>query len=133
VKEENMNILIVNASSTVRTKIEELLTNMDFDDLDINSFEDASDALDYSRDNDVDLIFSAIETEGIDGLDFVEALLNDNPKHVSRLFIVTSQKNTENMTDIKDIGAKRFIPKPINEEYFNHFIKQEIDKILNNK
>lgn len=126
-----MNIIIVDASSTVRTKIEELLLNMDFSDLDVNLFENAEEALDYSRDNEIDLIFSAIETEGMDGLSFVESLLNDNPKYVSRLFIVTSQKNTPNMEEIKDIGAKRFIPKPINEEYFNHFVKQEIAKVIN--
>jgi len=126
-----MNIIVVDASSTVRSKIEELLLAMDFEDLDIQTFSNASDALDYSRDTDIDLIFSAIETEGLDGVSFVESLLNDNPKYVSHLFIVTSQKNTENMLEIKDIGAKRFIPKPINEEYFNHFVKQEIDKIIN--
>ena len=125
-----MNILVVDGSLTVRTKIEELLTDMGFDDLDINLFEDAEEALDYSRSNDVDLIFSSIETDGMDGLTFVDNLLRDNPKYVSKLFIVTSQKNTESMDDMKDIGAKRFIPKPINEEYFNHFVKAEIDKVL---
>jgi len=126
-----MNIIVVDASSTVRSKIEELLLDMEFEDLDIRTFSDASDALDYSRDTDIDLIFSAIETEGLDGVSFVESLLNDNPKYVSHLFVVTSQKNTESMLDIKNIGVKRFIPKPINEDYFNHFVKQEIDKIIN--
>ena len=126
-----MNIIVVDASSTVRSKIEELLLAMDFEDLDIQTFSNASDALDYSRDTDIDLIFSAIETEGLDGVSFVESLLNDNPKYVSHLFVVTSQKNTESMLDIKNIGVKRFIPKPINEDYFNHFVKQEIDKIIN--
>ena len=126
-----MNIIVVDASSTVRSKIEELLLAMDFEDLDIQTFSNATDALSYSRDTDIGLIFSAIETEGLDGVSFVESLLNDNPKYVSRLFIVTSQKHTENMSEIKDIGAKRFIPKPINEDYFNHFVKQEIDKIIN--
>jgi len=126
-----MNILIVDASSTVRTKIEELLLKMDFMNLDVESFSNAEEALEYSRDRDMDLIFCSIETEGMDGVSFVESLLIDNPKHVSRLFIVTSQKNTQHLDEIKEIGAKRFIPKPINEEYFNHFVKQEIDKILN--
>jgi len=127
-----MNILVVDGSLTVRIKIEELLVAMDLDDLEITLFEDAQEALDYSRSNDVDLIFSSIETDGMDGLTFVDNLLRDNPKHSSKLFIVTSQKHTESMDDMKDIGAKRFIPKPINEEYFNHFVKAEIDKILKN-
>ena len=127
-----MNILVVDGSITVRTKIEELLMDMDFDNLDINLFEDAEEALEYSRSNDIDLIFSSIETDGMDGLTFVDNLLRDKPKYVSKLFIVTSQKHTDSIDEIKDIGAKRFIPKPINEEYFNHFVKAEIDKILKN-
>jgi response regulator RpfG family c-di-GMP phosphodiesterase len=126
-----MNIIILDNSATVRTKIEELLLQMDFDDLDINLFDNGEEALEYSRENDIDLIFSSIEAENMDGVTFVDTLLRDNPKHTRHLFIVTSQKNTENFEDIKDVGAKRFIQKPINETYFNHFVKQEIDIILN--
>ena len=128
-----MNIIILDDSVTVRSKIEDLLANMNFDNLDINSFDNAEKALEYSRDGDVDLIFSSIETQGIDGITFVDTILRDNPNSARHLFIVTSQKNSDNFEEIKDVGAKRFIPKPINEEYFNHFVKQEIDIILNTK
>lgn len=128
-----MKIIVIDSSSTVRSKIEELLMNMDFRNLDINLFDNAEEALEYSRENDIDLIFSSIETEGIDGVTFVDSLLRDDPKTARHLFIVTSQKDTDNMLDIKDVGAKRFIQKPINDDYFNHFVKQEIDIILNRK
>ena len=128
-----MNIIILDGSSTVRSKIEELLMDMNFNDLDISLFDNAEEALEFSRDNDIDLIFSSIETEGMDGITFVDSLLRDDPKTARHLFIVTSQKDTDNIIDIKDVGAKRFIQKPINEEYFTHFVKQEIDTILNSK
>jgi len=128
-----MTIVILDKSITVRTKIVDLLENIDFNSFDINEFEDAELAYDFIRDNSVDLIISSIETDGMDGVDFVELLLGNNPDLVSRLFIITSQKDSEHILEIKDIGAKRFIRKPINEETFNHFIIPEIKKILQTK
>lgn len=125
-----MNILILDASLVVLQKIENLLFDINFEDLDLRSFQDAEEALEYIRENKVDLIFSSIETEGIDGITFVDLILRDNPAIVSKLFIVTSQNNTNSITDIKGVGAKRFIKKPINEEYFRHFVIPEIHKAL---
>lgn len=125
-----MNVLILDASVTVRMRINELLTEVDPDNLEITCFEDASDALDHMQENEIDLIFSAIETKGIDGISFADILLQKRPELVSRLFIITSQKNTEHIEDIKNVGVKRFIRKPINEEHFKHFVIPEIKKIL---
>ena len=124
-----MRIVILDASVTVQRKIEELLLEMNIDSMDIKSFNDGDEALEYVQNNQVDIVFSSIETEGVDGVTFVDLILRSFPKLVSRLFIVTSQKNNEQVEDIKGVGAKRFIRKPINEEYFNHFVVAEINKI----
>jgi len=125
-----MKIIVVDTSSTVRIKIEELLIDLGFDGLDINLFEDAELALEYIRTQGADLIFSSIETNGMDGVTFVDLILQEKPEYVSHLFIVTSQTKSANFEDVKGVGAKRFIKKPINEEYFRHMIKPEIDKAL---
>ncbi|MEA3227471.1 MAG: response regulator [Campylobacterota bacterium] len=125
-----MQIVVIDASLTVRLKIKELLLNMNSDELDIQLYDDARDALEFIRDNGADLIFSSIETEGLDGISFVDILLTDTPKYVSKLFIVTSQNHNETIEEIKGVGAKRFIKKPINDEYFKHFIIPEIEKSL---
>ena len=129
-----MNIVVIDKSSTVRLKIEELLLNVgsDTSDLkfDIELFENASDALECIKECEVDLVFSSIETIGIDGISFVESLLAYDASFISRLFIVTAQTQTENIEEIRDVGAKRFIKKPINEEHFNHFIIPEINKVI---
>ena len=128
-----MTIVVLDGSVTVRTKIEDLLLEMDFDSLDINLFDNGDEALEFVRTNGVELVFSSIETKGMDGTTFVDHILRENPKYVSRLFIVTSHKNDEQFEDIKDIGAKRFIKKPINDEYFKHFVVPEINKVLKSK
>jgi len=127
-----MTIVVVDASVTVRIKIKELLLDMNAQELDIELYEDARDALEFIRENGADLIFSAIETVGLDGISFVDILLTDNPKYVSKLFIVTSQHHNESIEDIKGVGAKRFIKKPISDDYFKHFIIPEIEKSLKN-
>lgn len=126
-----MTIVILDNSVTVRTRINELLLEVDSENLDIELYEDAEDVLDFMEDNEVDLLFSSIETVGIDGVSFVDSLLRKDPSFVSKLFIVTSHNNSETFEEMKDVGAKRFIKKPINEEYFKHFVIPEIDKILN--
>ncbi len=123
-----MQILILDKSSIVRTKIVTLLEDIDAD-IDTNEFENGDEAFEFISSNKVDLVFSAIETEGMDGVTFVDLVIRNNPKLISKIFIVTSQKNTEKFADIKDVGAKRFIRKPINEEFFKHFIVPEIIKI----
>ncbi len=125
-----MTILVLDASVTVRTRIRELLLELDSNNLDIELFENAEKVLDFMEDNEVDLLFSSIETFGIDGVSFVDTLLRHNPAFVSKLFIVTSQNNSDAFASIKDVGAKRFIKKPINEKYFKHFVIPEINKIF---
>lgn len=125
-----MKIVVLDGSSTVRKKIEDLLLDMDFDELDIDLFENGEEALDFIRLNGADLIFSSIETKGMDGVTFVDHIIRENENYISKLFVVTSHKSGEHFEDIKDIGAKRFIKKPINEEHFKHFVIPEIRKVL---
>lgn len=134
IRRNNMKIVILDNSTTVCLKIEELLEEMaqesDDLDLDINIYENAAEALEFIKENEMDLVFSSIETEPIDGVSFVESLLVSNPQYKSKLFIVTSQSRTDHFEEIKDVGAKRFIRKPINEDYFKHHIIPEVNKVI---
>ena len=125
-----MNIIILDASSTARNKIEDLLVAMGFENMDIHLFDDGEAALEFFRQEGADLVFSSLEAEVIDGVTFVDLILQETPSIVSKLFIVTSQTQSEGFSDVKGVGAKRFIKKPINEEYFNHMIVPEIDKVI---
>ena len=69
----------------------------------------------------------------MDGVSFVDMILYKYPKLISKLFIMSSSTESSVFKEIKLVGAKRFIKKPINEEYFRHFIIPEINKIILNK
>jgi len=126
-----MKIIAIDSSMTVLSKIENLLQQISINDLEISLFTNTNDAIEFIDDNDVNLIFSSIETEGMDGITFAEMILRKYPSLISKLFIVTSQKNSDDFKEMKEVGAKRFIQKPINDEYFIHFVKPEIYKVLN--
>ncbi len=125
-----MKIVVLDASITVRKKIQNLLLDIDSVNLDIELFEDANDALFFIKENGADMIFSSIETKGLDGISFADIVLGEFPQYVSTLFVVTSQNNTEALEDMKNVGVKRFIKKPINEEHFKHFMIPEIKKYI---
>ncbi len=125
-----MKIVVLDASITVRKKIQNLLLDIDSVNLDIELFEDANDALFFIKENGADMIFSSIETMGLDGISFADIVLGEFPQYVSTLFVVTSQNNTEALEDMKNVGVKRFIKKPINEEHFKHFMIPEIKKYI---
>ena len=126
-----MNIIVLDASATVREKIKKLILSYKFDDVDIHLFEDGGEALDFiEMHDDIDIVFSSIETKGIDGVSLVDLIQRKYPALLSKLFIVTSQTKGDVLEEIKDVGARRFIKKPINEEHFKHFVLPEMQKII---
>jgi response regulator RpfG family c-di-GMP phosphodiesterase len=128
-----MKIVILDASETSRIKTEDLLTDINVPSVDIYSFDNGGDALEFISDEGADIIFLSLELVDMDGVSFTDILLHKFPKMVSKLFITSSSHHSEHFKEVKEVGAKRFINKPINEEYFKHFVIPEVNKILLNK
>ena len=128
-----MKIVILDASETSRIRTEDLLTDLSVLAQDIYSFDNAEEALEFITDEGSDLVFSSLALTDSDGISFTDLLLHKYPKMVSKLFITSSSKDSQHFQEFKEVGAKRFINKPIKEDYFKHFISHEINKILSNK
>jgi len=124
-----MNIVILDAGETSRIRTEDLLTNLNVLAEDIYSFDNAEEALDFIDDEGANIIFSSLELADSDGVSFTDILLHKYPKMVSQLFITSSSKDSHSFQEFKEVGAKRFIHKPIQEDYFKHFISRELNKI----
>lgn len=123
-----MKIVLLDDSATVLLTIEALLEELNVNDDDIISFKDGREALEYIETNGATIIFSDIQMPGMDGYEFVDKLLALSDHYVSTLFIVSGDENFQNISKMKNIGAKRFIRKPINAKHFNHFVAPEIAK-----
>lgn len=124
-----MDIVIIDPSELSRIVIEDLLMEIGVKALDIHLFVDGQHAIEYIRDHNTDLLFTTVSLPELDGVDLVDILLKEKPDLVSKLFVLSSSEN-EVFDSMKDVGAKRFIKKPINKEYFEHFVKPEVEKLL---
>ncbi len=128
-----MKIVIVDASETACIRTEGLLTDLNVLAQDIYCFDNAEEALEFIDDESADLVFTSLALADTDGISFTDILLRKYPKMVSRLFITSSSKESDHFQEFKEVGAKRFIHKPIKEDYFKHFISHEINKIITNE
>lgn len=124
-----MHIVILDASETSRMKTEDLLYELDVLSSQIYSYDNSDEAMEFIDDEGADLIFSSLELADSDGVSFTDLLLQKYPQMVSRLFITSSSKESSRFHEIKEVGAKRFINKPIKEDLFKHFVQHEIRKI----
>lgn len=126
-----MKIVVLDDSKTVLLTIHALLEELGVPDESISLFSDGYKALEYIEQHGADIIFSDINMPGMDGFEFVGRLLELSQRFVSTLFIVSADERCEDITHMKNIGAKRFLRKPINAKHFNHFVSQEIAKATN--
>ncbi len=123
-----MTIVVLDDSKTVLLMISALLEELGVEDDSIFLFSDGHEALNYIEKHGADIIFSDINMPGMDGFEFVSRLLELSKRSVSSLFIVSADEHYGDINHMKNIGAKRFIRKPINTRHFNHFVAPEIAK-----
>ncbi len=126
-----MQIVVLDDSRTVLLTIHALLVELGVPDKCISLFSDGYNALEYIEKNGADIIFSDINMPGMDGFEFVGKLLELSQRFVSMLFIVSADEHDSDIMQMKHIGAKRFLRKPINTKHFNHFVAHEIAKVNN--
>ena len=124
-----MKILIIEPSEVSRIVIEDQLMKLGVKSSDIHLCVDGKRAIEYVREEGVDILFTTLNLPGLDGVDFVDLILREQPDLVSRLFILSSS-DKEVFDDVKEVGAKRFIRKPVNEQYFQHFVAPEIERMM---
>jgi len=128
-----MKIVILDDSLTIRMIIEAYLEDIGVEEDYIFSFGKGVEALDFIKENGADIIFTDIEMPGMNGYEFVKNILEINPLFVNSLFVVSGNDDKKAIRKMKLIGAHRFIKKPIEISYFNHFIIPEIKKRLVNE
>lgn len=128
-----MKIVVLDDSITVLLTMRILLEDLGIEADDILTFEDGHKALSFIEQNGADIIFSDINMPGMNGFEFVEKLLEVSAKFVSVLFIVSGDDTGHSVAQMKKVGGKRFIRKPISSKHFNHFVLPEINKIKSRK
>ena len=127
-----MNIIILDDSMTVRMILESYLEDLGVEDEEIHSFENGYEALDFAKTNGADIVFSDINMPHMDGYEFASSIFAILPDLKNSFFAVSGDENRESFMKMKKSGVHRFLKKPINAEYFRHFVQPEILKRRSN-
>lgn len=118
---------------TVHTTIEKYCDSFFDNKMSIQyvSFFDGKDIIDYSKDtnNCIHLLFLDIEMEKVDGLEVMNALMNNSG--IWRIAFVSS--HTEDILETFSIKTIGFIPKPIEEARITKVLNSVIDEYQENK
>ncbi len=124
-----MKIIILDDSQTIRMIIEAHLEELEILESEIYSFENGYDALDFIKVHGASLIFCDMHMPHMSGVEFATLLFKERPELKRNFFVITAEEKLESINEMKLIGAKRFLKKPIDEKQFNHYVKKEILRI----
>ncbi len=124
-----MKIIILDDSLTVRMTVEALLEDLGVHEEEVFSFEEGAEALMHIEEHGAELVFTDMHMPGLSGYDFVKRLLHVRPELSSSLFVISGEEEKGAVFKMKEVGAYRFMKKPLNLEYFKHFVLPEIARI----
>ncbi len=112
-------ILVVDDEENARIALTKLLANEGFDvDCVANGFE----ALNYLRQQEVDLIITDINMPEMNGITFLKELNKSFPK--SNVIMVTAYGGVESYIEAMNLGAFEYINKPVKIEELKSILKK---------
>ena len=112
-------ILVVDDEENARIGLSRLLSNEEFlVDCVSNGFE----ALNYLRQQEVDLIISDINMPEMNGITFLKELNKSFPK--SNVIIITAYGGVESYIEAMNLGAFEYINKPVKIEELKSILKK---------
>jgi len=124
-----MKIIILDDSQTIRMIIEAHLEELEILENEIFSFEDGYKALEFIQTHGADLVFCDMHMPKMNGVEFATILFDRRPDLIRSFFVVTAEEKSKSIQEMKEVGAKRFLKKPIDERQFNHYVKKQIVRI----
>jgi len=123
-----MKIIILDDSMTIRMILESYLEDLGVKDDEIHLFANGYEALNFIKINGADIVFSDINMPDMSGYEFAMLVLEVYPELKRSFFAISGDENRESFIKMKNSGVHRFLRKPINSEYFRHFVQPEILK-----
>ena len=120
------NVLIVDDSSSMRAVIKKTIKVSGFK---VGKFMEAADgreALRVLAAEWVDLVLSDINMPGMDGLELVRAMKNDDMLKTIPVVMVTTEGSEEKMNLAREMGARGYIKKP----FMPRDIKESLSHIM---
>lgn len=117
-------VLVIDDSIFARNMIRKILVNEGYHVC--GEASNGREGLEAYKELNPDLVFCDIMMDEMDGLECLRAMLNVNP--AAKVVICTSASDELHIRDAFEIGAKEFIPKPINAKELIRITKKLIGK-----
>jgi two-component system, response regulator, stage 0 sporulation protein F len=112
-------ILVVDDEENARIGLSRLLSNEGFL---VDSVSNGFEALDYLRQQEVDLIISDINMPDMNGIIFLKELNKSFPK--SNVIMITAYGGVESYIEAMNLGAFEYINKPVKIEELKSILKK---------
>ncbi|MBN2790724.1 MAG: response regulator [Candidatus Delongbacteria bacterium] len=118
------SILIIDDMENQREITSHILEAFDYK---VHSVPSGEDAIEYLKENSVDLlILDMIMEKGMNGRETYEEIIKIHP--VQKAVIVSGYAETEEVKKAQDLGAGRFVKKPLSLENIGQAVKEELAK-----
>jgi len=109
-----MRALVIDDSRTVRMIIGQTLRELGIEVLEAG---DGSEALDQIKENpDVDLMLVDWNMPKMNGIDFIRAVRSQPAFDSARILMVTSEAQSDHVTEAIQAGANEYLMKPFSKE-----------------
>jgi len=128
VQETIKRILVVDDEENARTALSRILTR---DGHQVAAAANGQQALEYLRDNDVDLIITDMNMPIMNGITFLRELNRTLP--ASNVIMVTAYGEVESYLEAMNLGAFEYINKPLKIDELNNVIAKIFNQPSPNK
>jgi CheY-like chemotaxis protein len=110
---DRIHTLVVDDNPHMRRLIAEILRSLGV--VHVHEAGDGAEALDVLRRENVDIIFTDLSMEPVDGVDFVRLLRNapDSKAPMTPVIMITGHSTLAKVAEARDAGVNEFITKPI--------------------
>ena len=107
-KTKNKNIVIVDDESDIREVLQRILMKTDCS---VSTFDDGVAALEYIKNNVVDIIFLDIMMPGMNGIQLLKKIVNLKIESI-QIVVVSGFANEDIVKECNNLGVKKIIDKP---------------------
>ncbi len=122
-----LNVLVVDDSSTARNHISRVLTNLGIDKDKITKAVDGKNGAETARDTSFDLIVTDLNMPNMDGKQLVHYVRNDLENSFIPIIMVTSDDDEARLEEVRSVGVTEICDKPFEPES----IRQILSNIFN--
>jgi CheY-like chemotaxis protein len=108
-----LKILLVDDNPHMRVLLTQILRAIDVRH--VHEAGDGAEALSIMRNTNIDIVFTDLTMQPLDGIDFVQLLRNspDSPNQMAPVIMITGHSTRRRINEARDAGVNEVLAKPV--------------------